>query len=373
MKLRAKLALGFTAVIFIVIVLGVTSYVMFKRVDGNVVILAERALPELRSAATIEESLLKTLVLEKQYLLSRTDDALKQIKEQGKIVIENLGDLSRLAANGKDTELSSLVAELQKLFGEYAQLFDQTVAALRKNRKEEQLMDERGAAVRAFATEFMRAKKAEYLDAKNSLAITNNINAWTLDMRLNEKAYIIDQKQQFINSIKRNIRDLLKGLEQLEKLNPSETEKKQLMNAGNATREYQNAALAWAEELKLDAQSENLKQYVAVMNRAGDTLSQVVEEYALVKQGAVDKTAESVFVVQEVEEMLLNAQLNEKSYRIGRDPVQWESLQKNLEKLTSFYQKLKGLVVSPQDKKRIEEATAATEQYRARSPILGSK
>jgi methyl-accepting chemotaxis protein len=363
MKLRTKLTLGFAAVIFIVISLGATAYVMFKRVDSNVDILAERALPELRNAAAIKESALKTLVFEKEYLLNKTDEAQKQTREEVKTLIAHIGNLSQLAQKVSDTDLSSQAAEVQKLFDEYAQLYEQTVAALQKNRKEEQRMDEKGATVRGIVNELMNAKKAEYIDAKNALAIINNVNAWVLEIRLNEKSYLIEQKQQFINGIKRNMQSLLKAFDELDKLNPTETEKKQVNNARNAIQDYNKAVLAWAEELKRDAQSENLQQYLTIMNRAGDTVSQVVEDYTMIKQGAVDKTTESVFIVREIGEISLMAQLDEKTYLISRDSKHWESLTKSIEKLAPLYQRLKGVVVSPQDLQRIEQASKATDEY----------
>jgi hypothetical protein len=255
-----------------------------------------------------------------------------------KTIIAHIGSLSQLAQKTNDTDLSSQAAEVQKLFDEYGQLYEQTVAALQKNRKEEQRMDEKGATVRGIVNEFMNAKQTEYIDAKNALAIINNVNAWVLDMRLNEKSYQIEQKQQFITAIKRNIQNLLKAFDELDKLNPTETEKKQVNLARNAIQDYNKAVLAWAEEVKRDAQSANLQQYLSIMNRAGDMVSQVVDDYTMVKQGAVDRSTDSVFIVREIGEISLMAQLDEKTYLISRDSRHWESLTKSIEKLAPLYQ-----------------------------------
>ncbi len=363
MKLRTKLVLGFSAVLCVMIALGALGTVMFKRVGANMGVLANRSLPALQGSAAVEREALKTLLHEKEYLLSKTEDAGTQTRKALQKLSTQVTELSQIAAKSGDAEASSRAAEVQKLTAEYSRLFDQTVAALQSNAKAELSMDEKGALARSIANELMELKKAEYTEAKNALAIINNVNAWALDMRVSEKSFAIEQSPQHLNAIKRNVASLLKAFEQLEKLKPNETEKKQIANARAATEDYSKAIAAWAEGLKQGGDQEALKANLKIMNRAGDTLSQVVEDYTLVKQGSVDKSTDAVFIVREIGETVLLAQLSEKRFIISRDAKHWESLQQCIESLASLYKKLQGTVTSGTDKQRIESAAQATEQY----------
>jgi methyl-accepting chemotaxis protein len=363
MKLRTKLVLGFAAVLCVMIALGALGTVMFKRVGTNMGVLADRSLPALQGATAVEREALKTLTHEKEYLLTKTEDAAARTRQDLQKLAAQVVELSQVASKSGDADASSRAAEVKKLTAEYTQLYDQTVTALQLNAKAEQSMDEKGALVRTIANELMDSKKAEYIDAKNALAIINNVNAWALDMRLSEKSYALEPNPQHLNAIKRNVQSLLKAFEQLEKLKPTETEKKQIGNAKAATEDYSKAILAWAEELKQGGNAETLKENLKTMNRAGDTLSQVVEDYALVKQGAVDKSTDSVFIVREIGDTVLSAQLAEKRFIISDDAKQWDALSKCIETLASLYQKLQTTVTSPEDKKRVEAAVQATDQY----------
>ncbi|MHC1743052.1 MAG: methyl-accepting chemotaxis protein [Syntrophobacteraceae bacterium] len=363
MKLRTKLVLGFAAVLCVMIALGALGTVMFKQVGTNMGVLAERSLPALQSSAAVEREALKTLLHEKEYLLSKSEEAGTRTMKSLQTLSAQVAEFSQIASKSGDADAASRAAEVRKLTAEYTQLLDQTIADLRMSSKAELSMDEKGALARTIANELMESKKAEYTDAKNALAIINNVNAWALDMRLSEKSFALEQGQQHLNAIKRNVASLLKAFEQLERLKPNETEKKQIANARVATEDYSKAILAWAEGLKQGGDEEALKANLKIMNRAGDTLSQVVEDYTLVKQGAVDKSTDSVFTVREIAETVLVAQLAEKRFIIGRDAKNWDVLKQCIDGLAALYKKLQGMVTNPTDKQRVENAAQATEQY----------
>lgn len=363
MKLRTKLVLGFAAVMCIMIALGALGMVMFKRVGTNMGVLANRSLPALQGSTQVEREALKTLLHEKDFLLSKTEDAGTQTRAALQKLSAQVAELSQTAVKSGDADAASRAAEVQKLTAEYTELFDKTAAALQMNAKAEHSMDEKGALVRTVANELMESKKGEYTDAKNALAIINNVNAWALDMRLSEKSFALEQNPQHLNAIKRNLQSLMKAFEQLEKLKPNETERKQIGNARAAAEDYGKAILAWAEGLKQGGDEEALKANLKIMNRAGDTLSQVVEDYTLVKQAAVDKSTDAVFIVREIGETVLIAQLAEKRFIINRDAKHWEELKQRIESLATLYKKLHAAVASDADKQRIQSAVLATEQY----------
>ena len=74
MKLRTKLVLGFAAVILVMVALGATAFVMFKRVDANIAAVNRESLPTVKYATGVERSALEAILEEKNYLLFKTPD-----------------------------------------------------------------------------------------------------------------------------------------------------------------------------------------------------------------------------------------------------------------------------------------------------------
>lgn len=145
MKLRAKLLLGFAALICVIIALGALGAMMFKRVGVNMSALSDRSLPVLRGSTGVEREALKTLIREKESLLAKTEEASARTRESLKELGAQVGSLTGAASRSGNADSSSQAAEIQKLTAEYAQLYDETSAALRRNAQAERSMDEAGA------------------------------------------------------------------------------------------------------------------------------------------------------------------------------------------------------------------------------------
>ncbi|MGA3113342.1 MAG: methyl-accepting chemotaxis protein [Syntrophobacteraceae bacterium] len=362
-KLHTRLALGFFALILVMIGLGAADFVMFKRADSNVVDLSAHNLPAVKQATAIERSAFEIIQEEKNYLFERSDEVYAKAGAKLKELMGQIDVMDKAAQRFNEQDLLSKSAMVRGSSAEYGQLFEKAAAALQQNRLLEQLMDEKGSKVEEEADAFMEAKKTEYLDAKNALAVANNINAWIVETRFHEKVYMLEHNQQEVKAIERNLKNLLNAYDALDKLHPDVTEKKQISNARAATQDYSKAVKTWVTEYKTDPQSESLSEFSTIMNRSGDTVSQIVDDYMLPKQGAVEKTVESVFLVRKLSGTTLSARLNEKAYIITRNPKYWEALNREMQELIKIYGALRKISVNPEDVKRIERASKATEEY----------
>ena len=365
MKLATRLGLGFAVLIAIVVALGSVGYYLFHRVDANVIELSQHNLPAVKYATAVERSALETINEEKNTLLYKTNEAIVRAQEKLKGLMSNLDEMDKVAGQFQDQALVSRSGEVRKIVTEYGKLYGQAVTALQQNQVAERLMDEKGDVVDQEAGEFMQAKKVDYIEAKNALAVVNNINAQVLDTRFQEKSYMLDHDQQHVATIERNVKSILQACDELDKLHPDSTEKKQIANVRKAIQEYLKATLAWVEEYRRDTQSEVLAGYAKTMNRSGDTVAQEVDDYTLVKQGAVERIAESVFIVREIGDICLKMRLREKDYLLNRNSKDWDTLKKYLEDLSSLYGSLRKVATSPKDKERIDRASKATEDYQA--------
>jgi len=365
MKLRTKLVLGFASLTLVMIALGGASFFMFKRIDANIGAVNRESLPAVKFATNVERSALETILEEKNYLLYKSNDIQARAKAKLDHLASNLGEIDQLAAATRNQELAARSAEVRQAVADYGKLYGQAVDALKRNRVEETLLDEKGDLVGKEAEALLNAKKVEFQLASNALAVLNNINAWSLDMRLNEKGYMLDREQMALNAVERDIQSLLGAYDALDKLNPDEVEKKQIANARQATNEYAKALQAWVAEVQRDAQSAALAGFVKTMNRSGDTVSQMVDDYTLTKQAQFEKINEAMFLVVAISKSALGAQLSEKSYIIRRDQSEWELLTLEIEQLNKLYASLRKVATSPDEQAAIERASKATQEYLA--------
>jgi len=365
MKLRTKLILGFAALILVMVALGATAFVMFQRVDANIAAVNRNSLPAVRHSTGMERSALEAILEEKNYLLFKSPDIYARAKGKLSQLASDLDEIDQLAQATRSDELASRSSGVRKVASDYGMLYDQAVEALKRNQTEETLMDQKGDIVSAEAASLLKTKKAEFQQASNALAIINNINAWALDLRLNEKVYMLNHDQMALNAIERNMANLLGGYDGLDKLNPDETEKKQIANARKATQEYAKALEAWVAEYQRDAQSAALADFLKTMNRSGDTVSQMVDDYAMTKQAVFEKIIASMFIVTGISQEALGARFSEKAYIIERNPNDWETLNVQVQELPKLYTALRKVALSGEDKSRIDRAAKATEDYLA--------
>ncbi|MDO8941817.1 MAG: methyl-accepting chemotaxis protein, partial [Desulfobacterales bacterium] len=178
MKLRTKLVLGFAAVILVMVALGATAFVMFKRVDSNIAAVNRDSLPVVRYSTGMERSALEAILEEKNYLLFKTPDIYARAKGKLNLLASNLDELDKLAQTTHNAELTSRSSGVRKATSDYGKLYDQAVEALKKNKVEETLMDQKGDIVSEEAAALLKTKKVEFQQASNALAVINNINAW---------------------------------------------------------------------------------------------------------------------------------------------------------------------------------------------------
>ncbi len=364
MKLGRKLASSFAVIMSILILFGTISYFMFRQVDANIRELNGQSLPIVKQTSEIQRLTQEAISAERSYLLYGTNEFRDRSKENLKLLKKSIEDLDLFAAGSNDADTVSKAAELKKSYEEYSRLFDLEVNALQKNKAEERMMDEKGSILEKEADDLMNAKKAQYVEAKDALAITNNINASALEMRTNEKSYLLNPGKQTLNAVKRSAPVILKSCEQLEKLHPGDTEIKQISNIRMAIEEYTKEFADKVASLESSAKDNQISDLVKDLNRIGDRLSQAVDDFITVKQSAVEKIAESVFIVREASELSFKARLCEKALIISRDPSNWEALQTQIKELFSRFDKLRK-ISGPEDRERIQTAEQATKDYLA--------
>ena len=74
-KTGVKLAGGFGLVVSILVVLGVTGYVMFSRVDSNVTQMSDHSLPAVKHATGVERTAFEALIHAKNFAAYKQEES----------------------------------------------------------------------------------------------------------------------------------------------------------------------------------------------------------------------------------------------------------------------------------------------------------
>jgi len=350
------------------VALGVTGYVMFSRVDTNVADLTGHSLPAVKHSTGVERSALGAGLEEKNYVLYQKDEAHQKAKEKLASLNSSLDEIDKVAEQFNDTALGSKSQEVRTIVGQYGQLFEQGVAALKNNKTATREMNDTGQAVSKEARAYMKVKEAEYMEAKNALAIVNHINALALETRMSVTAYMLAKDQRYsdvFSVVEKNIAALLESYDELEKLHPDNVEQEQIATARKGTREYFDTARKWIDELERDAESEELGELAKTMDEVGAAVSDVAASYLEAKEGKTNQVADAVFLVAQVDQTAYRTRLRERDYMLTQDEQAWTDLNNFIGELNTLLDDLRKASLTTEDQERIARAAKAAEAYLA--------
>ena len=371
MKLAMKLTLGFGVVVAILVVLGVTGYLMFSKVNTNVEDLGKNNLPSVKHSTGVEREAFNCILQEKNYILTKDDKFHDTVKKNLGDLFGNLDKVDAVAKEYNNTALADKSREVRKISTDYGKLYDDGVAAFKSNGAGATLMQDKGQLVSDEARGYLAAKKAEYLEAKDALAIVNDINANALDTRMNEKAYMIYKDAKYFKAIETNIGELLTAYDQLEKLHPDSGELKQIADARKATKDYFEAAKLWVakEKSSVEATAVMEKTSQAVIDNANAFIDNKMKDYkAAIGTTKTDEAARAYNLIVVCNKVLDYANLAiifSKKYMLESKPEYWKNVTSNIDELNKVFAELRKSTNDEKDLKMIETAEKATAEYLA--------
>ena len=304
----------------------------------------------------------ETRMNEKAYMIYKEQKYFDVIDKNINVL---LADYDALEKFNPDATEKKQISEARKATQDYFEAAKNWVTNQKNNTTGETLMNAKGDLVGNEADAYMTSKKTEYMEAKNALAVVNQINALALETRMNEKGYMLYKEQKYFDVITNNITSLLKCYDQLGTLHPDANEQKQIADARKSTEDYYTAAKAWVAEQKRDASSTQLVDLAKTMDETGTIVGKAAADYLAAKQTSVDRIAEAVFIVADIGQQALNTRLNEKNYILNQDEKYWTGLNDRITKLNTLYGDLRKVSDKEQDKQRIERADQATKDYLA--------
>jgi len=363
LRTSTKVVAGFSVMLIILAGLGITGFVMFSKVDSQVSGLQNHSLAAVKNSTGVERAAFETILEEKNFLLLKKDEIHQKAQKKLRELVACLDQVDKIADSYDDVDLAKKSQDVRALATQYGKLYDEGVAALKNNQAGEATMDEKGTLVANEAAAYMAAKKAEYLEAKNALAIVNRIESLAWQTRYARQKLKAEKNDKHLATIDKNCQTLAKYCDQLEKMHPDGEEQKQIDVARKAARDYFETAKQHYEEQKRDEKSVKLAELDRQNSAAGNAVGRAAEEYLADKETKVGKVADAVFIVADIANEANTTRLNEKGYILSQDAKYWKALNDHIAKLHELYDSLRKVSLTDEDKQRIERADKATEEY----------
>lgn len=352
-----RIIAGFSAITLIAAALGIVGYVKFAHVADQVGGLSQHALPAVQHSTGVERSAFECVLEEKNYLLQKKDETHQKAKQKVAELMGNLDKVDAVAKQQNDQKLAEKSAAVRKITSEWAALYENGVAALKNNQTGEATMDAKGNLVGDAASAYMSAKRTEYLESKDALAIVNQVQALALETRMNEKSYMLFKEPKYFDVIATNISALLNCYARLEKLHPDATEQKQIADARKATQEYFETAKQW---VSLSAKT---GANTATMVTSGGLVEQEATAYMASKKTEYLEAKNALAIVNRINALALETRMLEKAYMLRQEDKIYEDIQKHLATLMDSYGQLDKLHPDPKEKQQIADARKATQDY----------
>ena len=361
-----RIIAGFTATTAIAVILGLVGYIMFTRVSTQVTTLSQHTLPAVQNSTGVERSAFECIMEERNYVLTQKEEAHQKAKVKVGELMGNLDKVDKVAVQFKDTALETKSKDVRQISQQWADLYEQGVAAFQSNTTAVSELAAKGGIVGTEADAYMAAKNTEYMDAKNALAIVNRINALAFETRMNEKAYMLYRDQKYFDVITKNITALLASYDQLEKLKPDATEQKQITDARKATQDYFEAAKKWVELQKTTVTAEGVmdKMYAGVMATYQQFMDDKQKDYKAATNDTAKANAYQMLMVgSTVADQANAAVIFSKKYMLDSKAENWKGVTDNIDLLLKTYGDLRRLSQTDQDRKAVETAEKATQEY----------
>jgi methyl-accepting chemotaxis protein len=358
-----KLWGSYSVLLLIVFILAVIEYLLFTNIDKNMKELSGHNLPAVKGMTSVERTAFECILNEKNYVIHENEEFHERAKKNSGVLMGHLNTVDVIASKYNDNILAKDSKEIRSLAKEFGDLFEQSVQTLKNNKALANIMDQNGNLVGREVNSYMANKKASYIAEKEGMEIFNRINALTLEMRMNEKAYILYNQQKYLTVVKKNIDKLIYSYNKLEKIHIDARERNQINAARKSLAEYRNTVEEWVAEKEKGATNDELSSLAKLMDYNGKIVGKAALDGMLAKQSKVNKLVESLFMVATINQESLTMRLNEKAYIITKDHKYWQEVNNNIKTLDKLYNNVKVFSLSKAEQQQIENADKKTGEY----------
>ena len=288
LKIKTKIMAGALALVLITVIFGGLAYIYMEKVSHALFGITDRDAKAVEYATGVERMVLNTIMEEKNYLITKSDDAHQRAEKNVKELNTYLDKVDAIA---RQYNLDSLLKQSQTAREEtskYADKYREGVKSIKDNQDAVKEMVRTGNIVGDAADKFLSMQVAAYTKAQKdgveAATLDKYVQRYIVTTRIYELALkIIRAEKEEVNykdrkayaSMQKMLPELMDNYNKLEKITTDSNELQLIKDARTATQTYEKSAASWIKN------DDNLKSILASMATLGQTVikqAQTAEE-----------------------------------------------------------------------------------------------
>ncbi|MDR3440506.1 methyl-accepting chemotaxis protein [Telmatospirillum sp.] len=250
----------------------------------------KRLLDELVLATNVERYAYETILEEKNYLLNANGATGNQVlaeeafrRAEGDVKTINT-TLDNIEATSKSGSLLERAKAARQGANAYADLYRQGAAALEELRQLTEMLEKNGETAISLAAEYAQATRDIQ---KERIAVQIRIHANRI--RFNEKKYMLEQKPEYFDIIKKEIDQMMDKLGILERGADTEEERKQISSFKHFALDYEKDVYKWVEN-----DNKLFKEILPKMKELGESVIKLAFDAAQEQQKSMNETRNAI-------------------------------------------------------------------------------
>jgi len=288
LKIKTKIMAGALALVLITVIFGGLAYIYMEKVSHALFGITDRDAKAVEYATGVERMVLNTIMDEKNYLITKSDDAHQRAEKNVKELNTYLDKVDAIA---RQYNLDSLLKQSQTAREEtskYADKYREGVKSIKDNQDAVKEMVRTGNIVGDAADKFLSMQVAAYTKAQKDgveaatldkyvqrYIVTTRIYELALKIMRAEKEEVNYKDRKAYASMQKMLPELMDNYNKLEKITTDSNELQLIKDARTATQTYEKSAASWIKN------DDNLKSILASMATLGQTVikqAQTAEE-----------------------------------------------------------------------------------------------
>lgn len=288
LKIKTKIMAGALTLVLITVIFGGLAYIYMEKVSHALFGITDRDAKAVEYATRVERMALNTIMEEKNYLITKSDDAHQRAEKNVKELNTYLDKVDAIA---RQYNLDSLLKQSQTAREEtskYADKYREGVKSIKDNQDAVKEMVRTGNIVGDAADKFLSMQVAAYTKAQKDgveaatldkyvqrYIVTTRIYELALKIMRAEKEEVNYKDRKAYASMQKMLPELMDNYNKLEKITTDSNELQLIKDARTATQTYEKSAASWIKN------DDNLKSILASMATLGQTVikqAQTAEE-----------------------------------------------------------------------------------------------
>ena len=258
LSIKYKILSGSMALVLITLVFGLLAYSYMGKISGTLFGITKNQAKALEYAVGVERMAMAAIMQEKNYLLGRQEESIREAEAAIKELNGYLAKLDGIAKQYDNPELQQKTDTARTAIAEYAAQLKKGVSLMTEASEAEKVMSEDGATVVELLTKYQSAMLREMNEAiemnvKELLAATNeqaNMADWGIalanEIRVFESEYIAHADEKALHAMQEKIQQLLAMYDEMEAGQKDASLVELIRRAQDASAKYSAAAKLWA-------------------------------------------------------------------------------------------------------------------------------